>query len=486
MTKTLPHHIDAEASILGGILLRNEVLGHLDGLEVEDLYDNRHKVVFQAIRNLQTAGSPIDVVTLENEIAKAGKLEAIGGVAFLGYLAERVPTPDNVIAYSQIVRGHHAVRRAMIAGSDLTTRGYTADDPAEYLSEAIGELQRIEQDFKRPSTVMPRGFSTMPRRVSGEREDRIESAKRGISYLTSFLDDRLRLMLPHELVVITARSGVGKTQMALDIATRNALVGLRVGYFALEAEPRELERRSKYRWLARTAYDRRMPGHDKLNYKDWMLGRCEDIVGAIEPDADLWFATKLSTLWTYYKGVEKFDADTMSREMVDIAKQVELMVLDHLHYVDAKDGDDDNRSVTRITTTLRTIALALGKPVIAVAHLRKRVGPERTLLPDKDDLMGSSNLPKIATTIIALAPAPFVTPPKWWLAPTLIGVIKDRHDGEDGLAALTYFDKRYRMYSQHYTLGRLLKGGTEWEAIKAGDVPAWARGHKQLEMELAT
>jgi hypothetical protein len=120
-----------------------------------------------------------------------------------------------------------------------------------------------------------------------------------------------------------------------------------------------------------------------------------------------------------------------------------------------------------------------------VAHLRKRQGPERLLFPEKDDLMGSSNLPKIATTIIALAPAPFIEPPKWWLAPTLIGVIKDRHDGEDGLAALTYFDKRYRMYSQNYTLGRLIKGGTEWEALKPGDVPGWARGNKQLEMELA-
>ena len=95
--RVLPHNVEAEASILGGILLRNEVLSHLDTIEVEDFYDNRHKVVFQAIRNLEASARPIDVVTLENEIAKAGKLDAIGGVAFLGELTLRVPTVDNVV-----------------------------------------------------------------------------------------------------------------------------------------------------------------------------------------------------------------------------------------------------------------------------------------------------------------------------------------------------------------------------------------------------
>src|SRR5260370_20558607 len=98
--RVLPHSIDAEASILGGIILRNDVLAQLDTLEVDDFYDHRHKVVFQAMRNLEASARPIDVVTLENEIEKAGKLDAIGGIGFLGELAMRVPTADNVLAYT--------------------------------------------------------------------------------------------------------------------------------------------------------------------------------------------------------------------------------------------------------------------------------------------------------------------------------------------------------------------------------------------------
>src|SRR3990167_3833060 len=108
--RVLPHNLDAEASILGGVLLRNEVLINLESVEVDDFYDMRHKVIWQAIRNLEAASKPIDVVTLENEIDKQGKLDAIGGVGFLGELTLRVPTADNVVAYAEIVTDKHQAR----------------------------------------------------------------------------------------------------------------------------------------------------------------------------------------------------------------------------------------------------------------------------------------------------------------------------------------------------------------------------------------
>src|ERR1041385_4378489 len=109
--RVLPHNVDVEASILGGIIVRNEVLLQLETLEIDDFYDLKHKVVFEAIRNLEATSRPIDVVTLENEIEKAGKLDAIGGIAFLGELALRVPTADNVIAYAEIVGEKHQARK---------------------------------------------------------------------------------------------------------------------------------------------------------------------------------------------------------------------------------------------------------------------------------------------------------------------------------------------------------------------------------------
>ena len=113
--RVLPHNLDAEASVLGGIILRNDVLSHLDTIEVEDFYDHRHKVVFAAIRALEATAKPIDVVTLEVEIEKQGKLDAIGGIGFLGELTLRVPTSDNVVTYAEIVTDKHQARKLMLA-----------------------------------------------------------------------------------------------------------------------------------------------------------------------------------------------------------------------------------------------------------------------------------------------------------------------------------------------------------------------------------
>src|SRR5574338_483411 len=117
--RVLPHNLDAEASILGGIIWRNEVLAELDTLEIDDFYHHPHKVVFEAMRNLEAAGKPIDAVTLEAEISKAGKLAAVGGPAFFGELVLEVPTVDNVLAYAKLVQDASQVRKLTLAAGEL-------------------------------------------------------------------------------------------------------------------------------------------------------------------------------------------------------------------------------------------------------------------------------------------------------------------------------------------------------------------------------
>lgn len=144
--KSLPKNIDAEASVLGGIILRNETLALLPDLEVDDFYDARHKVVFQAIRNLEATATPIDVVTLEVEIEKQGKLDAIGGVSFLGELALRVPTADNVLAYGETVKTLAKNRAAVVAIASALERAKDwQHDPVELVAELAGELQRLDE-----------------------------------------------------------------------------------------------------------------------------------------------------------------------------------------------------------------------------------------------------------------------------------------------------------------------------------------------------
>ncbi|HEY0193209.1 MAG TPA: DnaB-like helicase N-terminal domain-containing protein, partial [Kofleriaceae bacterium] len=212
--RVLPHNTEAEASILGGIILRNEVLSNLDTLEVDDFYDNRHKVVFQAIRNLEAAARPIDVVTLENEIAKSGKLDAIGGIAFLGELTLRVPTTDNVVSYAEIVNDKHQARKLMLAAGEISEKGYEDGlEVRDYLDEAEAKIFEVTQ---RRDKAGPEPLKSLVKKVFSSLDERFKASD-GITGLpTGFtgLDTITSGLQPTELIILAARPAMGKTSFA--------------------------------------------------------------------------------------------------------------------------------------------------------------------------------------------------------------------------------------------------------------------------------
>lgn len=147
----LPRDIGAEASVLGGVILHNDWLRQLDQLRTDDFYDIKHRTVWEAMRNLEARGKPIDIVMLEHEIERAGRGDGVG-IAFLGELALHVPTVDNVRAYADVVRQHSRNRQAVIALSSMAYRALNwAHDPSELISEIRGELGRLDDLSKSPA-----------------------------------------------------------------------------------------------------------------------------------------------------------------------------------------------------------------------------------------------------------------------------------------------------------------------------------------------
>ncbi|MDQ3364414.1 MAG: replicative DNA helicase [Myxococcota bacterium] len=222
--RVLPHNLDAEASILGGVILRNEVLIHLETLEVEDFYDMKHKIVFAAIRALEAAARPIDVVTLEVEIEKHGKLDAIGGIGFLGELTLRVPTADNVLAYAEIVTDKNQARKLMLAASEIAEKGYEDGlEVRDYLDEAEGKIFEVTQ---RKDKAGPEPIKSLVKKVFGSLDERFKSADGITGVPTGFadLDARTAGLQPTELIILAARPAMGKTSFALSLA-QNAATG---------------------------------------------------------------------------------------------------------------------------------------------------------------------------------------------------------------------------------------------------------------------
>jgi replicative DNA helicase len=221
--RVLPQNLDAEQSVLGGILLRNDLLASLDALEVNDFADLRNQVVFGAMRVLQVRQEPIDIVTLEVEIEKLGKLDALGGVAYLGELAGRVPTADNVATYARIVREKALLRQTATALADQLERVYDWEYEAdEFLGEAMADLERLNRRHRETTDAIP----TIT--VRAALDELIQLARTPV-YKTPFegLNTALGFggLLSGQVYYLAGGTGFGKTSWIASVVNAHALAG---------------------------------------------------------------------------------------------------------------------------------------------------------------------------------------------------------------------------------------------------------------------
>lgn len=235
--RVLPHNLDAEASILGGVILRNSVLDRLDTLEPNDFYDHKHRAVFETMRNLQHRSQPIDVVTLEVALEKLGKLEAVGGIEFLGKIALFVPTADNVDHYAKIVQDKSLIRQLAVAAGDLVERAYERDLEAdEYFGEALAKIGSL--DRAKPDEAKPIG-DLVKKRVR-ELEDLVRDRDAGKTVMTGVpsgiisFDAKVGGYPLGDLTILCGRPAMGKTAMAMSAVDATTAAGYGAHVFAQE------------------------------------------------------------------------------------------------------------------------------------------------------------------------------------------------------------------------------------------------------------
>lgn len=321
------------------------------------------------------------------------------------------------------------------------------------------------------------GFKGFVERLKGERQERREIGARALPFYHAFLDDYLRCILPNDLILIGAETGAGKTELARHIAASNARAGKRVFYFALEAEHREIERRTKYAEIAQAVIRNHISVPGGISYIDWYRGALEPFLREIDVEVDEILVEKYATLHTYYRG-SKFGHEQLCKILLAIQDQADLIVIDHLHYIDIED-DNENRGFKTLIKATRDVAIAIGRPILLVAHLRKSDRTRKRIVPDKEDFHGSSDIIKIATDTILLAPALCQPSHRHGIANTFFAIPKAREAGATRYVALSGFDWRTKQYADGYTLGVETKPG-EWQPIGTDDAPSWAKRHEPL------
>lgn len=299
--------------------------------------------------------------------------------------------------------------------------------------------------------------------------------QRLLPFGVKFLDLALGGITPNDLVLIGAKTGIGKTALAVLVALYNCLRGRNVYYYALEAEHREIERRMKFQVLAEKYFQVRQPGsRSDIRYLDWYLGRLDDLLSPFEDWADRQLAPTLQHLHTYYRGPSFTPAD-FCRTLEAKKDHADLVVLDHLHYVDT-DDENENRGYRDMVKRIRDTALRIGRPVIAVAHVRKGDRRYEPLVPTLEDFHGSSEITKISTKAIMLAAAYDQQNADSFLWNTYVQVAKCRLDSTVcRYVATCRFNARINAYEDGFVLGRLTQKGTVFDELPRPDWPEWAR-----------
>lgn len=317
-------------------------------------------------------------------------------------------------------------------------------------------------------------FKSVSENVLKEAQGRVGMREKLRPFGIKFLDDALLGILPQDLVLIGAPSGIGKTQLCCNIALKNLEAGNRVHFMALEAEKFEIERRLKYQLVAHQFFtDPERPRIDgKLSFDRWYLGEFFKELAPYEKVADDFMREAYKNLFIYYKETE-FTVHQLIENIVASASDTDLFIVDHAHYFDF-DDDNENRGMKRLAKTIRDLVLEEGKPVVLVAHLRKRDRSNEDLVAGLDEFHGSSDLTKIATRVITLSPGERASDGTYQ---TFFRIPKNRFNGgSNRFVAQVFFDPRRNTYDPAYKIGRAsLTRRTGFEELDASLYPDWAR-----------
>ena len=317
-------------------------------------------------------------------------------------------------------------------------------------------------------------------RIRTEKAAREKRQLNRLSFGISFFDDALN-GIQNDLVLVGASSGVGKTELSTHIATTNAGKGKRVHFFALEAEPNEIEQRIKYKYLAQMMFrgliPKPIPGKT-IDYADWYDGKYNAAWGPYEAEADAFLAATYPTLFTMYREFGTFTADDFARQLLAIQDETDLVIIDHFHYFDFED-QNENRAMKETVKKIRDIALLTQKPIVLVAHVRKKDSRSRQLIPGLEDFHGTSDIGKIGTKAIMLSPCHSVDLNDKTRFPTFMRAVKYRQGSHRTRnLAVCNFSVEANAYENNYHLGTIghdERGGEIWHPIEdQREIPGWA------------
>ncbi|MEQ1659569.1 MAG: replicative DNA helicase [Hylemonella sp.] len=389
-----PHSIEAESSVLGGLLLDNAAWDRVNDLLGDgDFYRYEHRLIYSAIGQLINGSRPADVITVFEQLQSQGKAEETGGLAYLNALAQYVPSAGNIRRYAEIVRERGILRKLVAASDEIATNAFNPQGRpvATILDESEQKIFNIGEEGSR----MKRGFQSMDTLVV-DLLDRVQEMADNPNDITGvptgFYDlDRMTSGLqPGDMIVLAARPSMGKTAFAINIAEHVALnEQLPVAVFSMEMGAAQLAVRIV------GSIGRIDQGHlrtGKLTDEEWPR-----LTEAIE---------KLRTISLHIDETAGLTASELRANARRLARQcggkLGLIVVDYLQLMSGSSGNDENRATElgEISRGMKMLAKELGCPLIALSQLNRSVETRPDKRPMMSDLRESGAIEQDADIIM--------------------------------------------------------------------------------------
>ncbi len=431
-----PQNTDAEASLLGAILIDSDAIVKIaDVVSMQDFYDPRHQRIYEAISQLYEKHSPIDVLTLSEQLKNSGFLDFIGGGAYLTELTNYVPTASHVEQYADIVAQKAMRRRLISASQDIIKLGYDEKQGLrELVEEAENRLfqvsqQHLKQNIASLETILGESF---------DRLDELHKDKgkiRGLPTGFKDLDNILAGLQRSDLIVLAARPSMGKTALALNIAHKVALKANEpVLIFSLEMSKEQLVDRllamesGVDAWALRTG-----------NLSDTDFEKIGQAMGTLS-EAQMFIDDS--------PGITVSDLRTKARREAH-QRPLGLIIVDYLQLMSggSRYGNEFNRvqEISEISRSLKGIARELNVPLLALSQLSRSVESRSPQIPQLADLRESGSIEQDADVVAFIYREDYYNPDTERKNMTDI-LIKKHRNGPTGNIEL-YFDKERQRFN---------------------------------------
>ena len=392
--KLPPHSLEAEQSVLGGLMLDNDAADKIgDVISAEDFYSDAHRIVYRQIVQLIADGKPADVVTASEALASTQKLDYVGGLAYLGALAQNVPTAANIRHYANIVRERSILRQLAATATEIAEMAFNplGRNAKMVLDEAEAKILHIAEQGSRGAQnfqIIGKLLANVVERIETlyNRDD--PSDVTGVPTGFADLDRMTSGFQPGDLVVVAGRPSMGKTALALNIGESVALnTGMPVAVFSMEMGASQLAMRL-IGSVGRLDQHKLRTG--RLQPDDWdklsaALGRLNEAPILIDETPAL----------------NAIEVRSRARRLMKQYGKLGLVIVDYLQLMQAStQGENRATEISEISRAMKSLAKELQVPVVALSQLNRSLEQRPNKRPVMSDLRESGAIEQDADVIL--------------------------------------------------------------------------------------